>query len=146
MNLRNTIFFLAVVTLFGCAKTPESASEAMPGIQGNWAAVSAVINGGPLPDEMVNDLRLLLTEDRFKTSEGEEVLFDSTYTMDTSQSPSHINMFGNEGDATGKDALGIYSLEEDQLKICYTMPGGKRPVAFESGVGSQVFYIVWERL
>jgi uncharacterized protein (TIGR03067 family) len=54
-------------------------------------------------------------------------------------------MVGTEGDAAGKPALGIYALDGDTLKICYTMPGGERPKDFDSAVGSGRYSATWKR-
>jgi uncharacterized protein (TIGR03067 family) len=54
-------------------------------------------------------------------------------------------MLGTEGDLAGKEAQGIYLLEGDTLKICYTMPGQKRPTAFESLPGSKAYLMIWTR-
>jgi uncharacterized protein (TIGR03067 family) len=114
-------------------------------IQGEWSCVSAVIDGKALPKSTVMVLRLKLTADRFRTERESEVLFDSTYTLNSSAEPRQINMTGTEGDLAGKEAQGIYLLEGNTLKICYTMPGQKRPATFESLPGSKAYLITWTR-
>jgi len=114
-------------------------------IQGEWSCVSAVIDGKPLPKSTVMALRLKLTADRFRTERESEVLFDSTYTLNSSAEPRQINMTGTEGDLAGKEAQGIYLLEGNTLKICYTMPGQRRPATFESLPGSKAYLITWTR-
>jgi hypothetical protein len=54
-------------------------------------------------------------------------------------------MVGTEGDAAAKVAPGIYAIEGDVLKICYVMPGGERPKAFESTAGSGAYLVTWKR-
>jgi uncharacterized protein (TIGR03067 family) len=118
-------------------------------LRGTWRCASAVVNGKALPEASVKKLKLTLTPERYKTERADEVLFDSTYRLDAKHTPRHIDMVGTEGEATGKVAPGIYSVSKDGkrqvLKICYVMPGGERPTAFESGVGSHAFFITWER-
>jgi uncharacterized protein (TIGR03067 family) len=114
-------------------------------LEGSWTCVSAVVNGKPLPDATVKLLRLNLTKDQYKTVKGNETLFESSYTLEPSRNPPHINIVGTEGDLKGKEALGIYSLAQDTLKICYTMPGKQRPTAFASGAGSEAYFMVWKR-
>ena len=114
-------------------------------LEGSWSCVSATVNGKPLADTTVGRLRLTLTQDRYKTERGDEGLFDSTYTTDSSKNPKHIDLVGTEGELTGKKAQGIYAVHGDVLEICYTMPGKERPVAFESRPGSEAHFIVWKR-
>jgi uncharacterized protein (TIGR03067 family) len=114
-------------------------------IEGVWACTEAVNNGQKLPEEKASQLRLTLTTSQFKTQLGEQVLFDSTYTLDASKSPAQIEMLGNEGDLKGKPGLGIIKLEAGVLTLCYTMPGGERPTAFESQPGSKATLTVWKR-
>jgi uncharacterized protein (TIGR03067 family) len=114
-------------------------------MEGTWSCVAATIDGKALPEATVKHLRLTLTKDRYRTEKGTEVLFDSTYVLAASHSPPHIDIVGTEGDLKGKAAQGIYSLIDDTLKICYTMPGGPRPTTFESVPGSGAHFIVWKR-
>ena len=115
------------------------------GLQGTWACLSASVDGKPLAEETVKLLRLTLTNNRYKTEKGAEVLFDSEYILETSQSPAHIDIVGTEGAFKGRSARGICSLAGDTLKICYTMPGKARPTAFASEPGSGAYLIVWKR-
>jgi len=130
---------LFIISLTNC---PTMKAEE---IEGEWSCVSAVIDGKPLPKSTAMALRLKLTADRYKTERDSEVLFDSTYTLDGSAEPKQINMVGTEGDLAGKEAQGIYLLEGNTLKICYTMPGQKRPATFESLPGSKAYLITWTR-
>jgi len=114
-------------------------------IAGSWTCASAIIDGRPLGDDTKKQLRLTLTADRYKSERGDQVLFDSTYTLDASQSPAHIDMIGTEGDLKGKAALGILQLDGDTLTMCYVMPGKERPAAFESQPQSGAFLVVWKR-
>jgi len=114
-------------------------------LTGTWTCLSATVDGKALPKETTDLLSLTLTENRYKTEKGSEVLFDSSYTIDPSANPRQINMVGTEGDMAGKEAQGIYSLEEDVLRICYLMPGLPRPKEFQSPAGSKAYLVLWKR-
>lgn len=131
--------------LFGGVQSTIRGDD-MKELAGTWTCTSAVNDGKPIADDIVKELRLTLTADGgYKTTRGDQVLFDSTCKLDSSQTPKHIDMIGTEGDNKGKAAQGIYALEGDVLKICYTMPGGERPKDFESKAGSGATLVVWKR-
>lgn len=135
---------LGLAFLAGCANTNQIMNDTHH-LSGTWSCVSAVVDGKALPAEAAGQLRLTLTENRYKTEKGSEVLFDSAYNVDASKTPKEINMVGTEGDLAGKEAQGIYSLEGEVLRICYTMPGLPRPQSFESLAGSKAFLVNWRR-
>jgi len=114
-------------------------------LKGTWTCVSATIDGKPLAEEAAKQLKLTMTADRFKTERAGQVLFDSTYTVDSTKTPPQIDMIGTEGELKGKPALGIYKLDANQLTLCYVMPGSPRPQALESQPQSGAFLIVWKR-
>jgi uncharacterized protein (TIGR03067 family) len=122
-----------------------SLADERASLAGNWKCTSATIDGAPLAAETAKLLTLTLTADRFKTQRGDQVLFDSTYTVDATKDPKQIDMIGTEGELTGKPALGIYKLDGDKLTLCYTMPGNERPAKFESAAKSGVYLIEWVR-
>ena len=133
----------ALLTVGACAAEKEINVRSR--MSGTWSCVAATINGKPLADSTVKKLHLTMTDTRYKTERNDEVLFDSSYRLDTTKAPVHINMVGTEGDLAGKEAQGIIALEGDTLKICYTMPGKPRPVSFASPTNSEAYLIVWKR-
>ena len=143
--MKSAIFFLVAATLWwtGCS-TPNTPDETKR-LEGTYFCESAVINGKRLPEQKRTRLRLTLTDKRYRTEDSSEVLFDSTYKLDQHASPKQISMVGTEGDLIGKEALGIYSLQANKLRICYTMPGKPRPTSFESPAGSGAYFLVWRR-
>ena len=147
MKLTSLIIVLAAAACFSVclAATHNMNANATDKLQGTWSCVSATVDGRVLPAETTTLLRLTLTVNRYKTTKGDEVLFDSTYTVNTSTNPKQINMVETEGDLTGKEAQGIYALDGDVLRICYRMPGLGRPDAFESPAGSMSYLVTWKR-
>jgi uncharacterized protein (TIGR03067 family) len=141
MQLNCAVTMLVLAT--ACSTQPAHMNDT--NLQGKWICVSAVVNGKPLGEETIKSLSLTISENRYKTEKGSEVLFDSTYTIDSSETPNKIRMIGTEGELTGKEAHGIYLLEKDTLKICYTMPGDLPPLSFQSTAGSKAYLVVWRR-
>jgi uncharacterized protein (TIGR03067 family) len=141
---------VVVVALCLLARSAAHAAGEVPrdddaALCGAWACTAAVVDGKPLSDAVVKELRLTIDPHRYRTERGGEVLFDSTYRIDPSKRPRQIEMTATEGDAAGQPALGIYALEGDTLRMCYVMPGGARPKTFESAPGSKAFLVTWKR-
>lgn len=112
---------------------------------GVWTCTAAVIDGRPVAAETVQQLRLTLTADRYKSERGDQVLFDSTYAVDFSKHPARIDMIGTEGELQGKAAPGILKLDGNLLTLCYVMPGRERPTAFASQPQSGTFLVTYQR-
>jgi uncharacterized protein (TIGR03067 family) len=141
--------FIATLALAIVASAIAADKENSAGLKsqviGAWSCAEATINGKPLAETSVKKLHLAMTDTRYKTQRKDEVLFDSTYRLDTTKTPAHINMVGTEGDLIGKEAQGIIAVDGDTLKICYTMPGKPRPASFASATNSEAYFIVWKR-
>ena len=142
-----TFIALAAIIVAANAFTAENETNASLAARaaGTWTCAAATINGKPLADTSVKRLHLTMTDTRYKTQRNDEVLFDSTYRLDTTKTPAHINMVGTEGDLIGKEAQGIIAVEGNTLTICYTMPGKPRTISFASATNSEAFLIVWKR-
>jgi uncharacterized protein (TIGR03067 family) len=138
-----TLLATLLVAASACAGEKEISLTSR--MTGTWSCATATINAKPLSETAVKKLHLTITDTRYKTERNDEVLFDSTYRLDTTKAPVHINMVGTEGDLIGKEAQGIIAVQGDTLKICYTMPGKPRPIAFASATNSEAYFIIWKR-
>jgi uncharacterized protein (TIGR03067 family) len=126
------------------ARGDDKGKDDLDKLAGAWRCVSGVNNGKPLPEDVVKQLRLTLTKDRYKTEKGKQVLFDGIYKIDAGRQPKHIDITAPEGEQAGKTSKGIYALEGDTLKMCYA--DKERPKEFESTPGSQTTLVVWKRI
>ena len=144
--MKTLVAIMAVLIVVSTsAAEKETSANLMSRATGTWSCASATINGKILPDSSVKKLHLTMTATRYKTERNDEVLFDSTYQLDTTKVPARINMVGTEGDLIGKEAQGIIAVEGDTLKVCYTMPGKPRPAIFASATNSEAYLIIWKR-
>src|SRR6266700_544720 len=110
MNCSYFSYASAVVCALAFSTVSRGAEpQKLESMEGAWGCSAATINGKQMPETTVKLLRLTMTKDRYKTEKGDEVLFDSTYTLDSTTDPKQINMVGTEGDLKGKEAHGIYS-------------------------------------
>jgi uncharacterized protein (TIGR03067 family) len=123
----------------------EKVTADMDKLIGTWICIAGAIDGKPIPEETAKQLRLVLTKSTYTTLRGDQTLFESTYSLDPAASPKTIDIVGTEGENAGKAAQGIYEVEGDDLRLCYTMPGRDRPRAFDSKPGSGAYNIVWKR-
>ena len=143
--MKTLMAIVAMLVAIAGAAENENRANVTARMTGTWSCVNATINGKPLSATAVKKLHLTITDTRYKTERTDEVLFDSTYRLDTTKTPVHINMIGTEGDLIGKEAQGIIAVEGDTLKICYTMPGKPRPITFASATNSEAYLILWKR-
>jgi uncharacterized protein (TIGR03067 family) len=123
----------------------DKSKDDLEKLAGVWTCVSGINDGKPLPDNVVKQLKLTLTKDRYKTEKGQVVLFDGIYKIDADKQPKHIDITAPEGEQAGKTSKGIYVIEGDNLKMCYANPDKDRPKEFVSKPGSGATFVVWKR-
>jgi uncharacterized protein (TIGR03067 family) len=114
-------------------------------LAGVWKCVSGINDGKPLPEDIVKQLNLTLTKDKYKTEKGAVVLFDGIYKIDAGHKPKHIDITAPEGEQAGSTSKGIYAIEDDTLKMCYAASGKDRPKEFQSKPGSGTTLVIWKR-
>jgi uncharacterized protein (TIGR03067 family) len=132
------LVFFATVSASAQEKKPDAKTEATA-LKGVWEIVTSTFDGKAMP---AKGRTLVFTEKEFTAFSGEKQGRTGTYTLDPSTDPKRIDV--DRGGEDGK-ALGIYSLDKDELKLCYAEPGAKRPSKFESKEGQRVFLLVLKR-
>lgn len=139
---RRLSLLVLVIGLPLCAdeKKADPKADANP-LKGKWEITSASFNGNASPKLKGRVLEFGANE--FTTYEGESKGRTISFTLNPKASPKEIDLNRDGGDTK---ALGIYSIEKDELKLCYAEPGADRPKTFESAAGDKVFLLVMKRV
>ena len=116
--------------------------------EGTWVAVFAQLNGKQAPKEALKDVTMTFAGEKFTLKEpriGRVV--EGTFRIDPSKSPREYSATAVVG-GRKLTTVGIYELDGDTLKICYTPEGGNRPAGFSTKGGTAeqpVFLTVYRR-
>jgi RNA polymerase sigma factor (sigma-70 family) len=125
---------------------PQAADKEKPAksdqenLRGTWAGVSGEAGGNTLPADAVKNYRLVFGDGKLTVKfagEGKE----GTFKLDPAAKPKTIDLTLDGG--TG---VGIYSLDGDTLKLCFTETGKEdRPTEFATKKGRWAVLLVFKR-
>jgi uncharacterized protein (TIGR03067 family) len=135
---------LTAVFSVGAAEN-EAPKKDLAQLQGEWTMVSGSVQGQPLPDELVKQMKRICKGDELTTTRDGETFFKAKVTIDASKTPKTIDYDMTEGTTKGKKHLGIYEVDGDTLKSCFSAPGDERPTDFTTKPGDKRTSTVWKR-
>ena len=129
----------AVVLLLGADAKEDAAKKDRERLHGTWSVVSAERNGEKVPEAQAQKMKIEFKGDTVtvQTGKGSE---EATFKLDPTQKPAAIDITA----AAEKKWLGIYQLEGDTLKVCWS-DGDQRPTEFASKAGSRARLMVLKR-
>jgi uncharacterized protein (TIGR03067 family) len=137
---------LAAGLLVTAGPAGEDASKKdLAALQGDWAAVSFVIDGTKLSDDEAQSIFRTIKGNEYTLFLFSKPLTRGTFQIDAAKKPRAIDVLAADGPAKGKTVLGIYELQGDRLQICTAQPGKDRPADFLAKKGSGHTLQVWER-
>jgi len=129
------------VFIRGAAVVDKPAAPTGEGeLVGEWEMLAAYQSGQALDAAMVKTARRFTSSTETTTFFGDRVFLKASYTTDTSPNPKTIDLVL----ASAKTQLGIYEVQGDVMKICFTAPGEPRPTHFDSS-GPRT-YAIWKRV
>jgi uncharacterized protein (TIGR03067 family) len=114
---------------------------------GDWTYVSGMRSGEKVPKDNLQ-AKVTFTKDTITVPAGPTDKFLMAYKIDASTTPATITMSIKDGPIKEGKAVGIVSIEGDELKLCYVVEMGKepkKPAKFESTKENQAFYFVLKR-
>jgi uncharacterized protein (TIGR03067 family) len=142
MNWKWLPALLVVGLLVAADDKKEDAKKDKEKLTGTWTVVSATQSGKEA--ENAKDGTVVFEGDNITaTVDGKE--HKLTFKIDPDKKPKTIDLTPSDGPEKDKVHEGIYSLEKDELKICFAKPGAERPKEFESKEGSEIMLIVLKK-
>jgi len=127
------------------AKVDVASTGPATEIEGEWAMISAVLDGKPLAPDMVKWCKRVTRGNVTKILAGPQTMLDAEFTLDAAHTPRHIDYVNRSGRNKGKAQTGIYDIAGDVLRICVAAPGDARATDFSSTRGDGRSYTVWRR-
>jgi uncharacterized protein (TIGR03067 family) len=144
MRVHTILVLAAGLLLAADAPKDDATKKDVEKFQGTWTAAEVVINGMDLPEDQLKELKLTIDGNKRTLKVGDAVRTKSTFKLDPSKSPKHIDITIEEGPQKGTYP-GIYEITADTQKLCLALEGGGRPKEFSSKADSGHLYQVFKR-
>ena len=115
-------------------------------IEGTWKVVALEVGGNKSSDEDARKLTVVNGADGSWSlrSEGREIS-QGTTVIDPLKQPHTIDFTPTSGGGKGNLHLGIYEVNENRRRLCFTPPGQARPTEFVSQPGTEQILVTFER-
>jgi len=140
---------LVAVLVLGFCALPALAEDTtaveLKKLQGDWAAVSMVVDGVKSSDDEAQCLFRTVKGNSYTMYFFKKQLARYHFTIDATKQPKLIDITPAGARANAKLIRGIYKLDGNRWTICLGAPGKDRPKEFRSEEGSGNQLIVWER-
>src|SRR5215470_10616002 len=112
--------FVALSFALAHAQETEAAKKDIALLQGEWTMVAGSADGAPLPEEMVKNSKRVCKSNETTTIIGGNPFMKAKFTLDPSKKPKAIDYEMLEGFTKGKKQLGIYEIDGDTFKSCFS--------------------------
>ena len=113
---------------------------------GTWALMSATLNGTVAdPEECKLYLDTIKGGKAVTKYKGKDVATATYKLIDTTKTPTQIDLAVESGPAKGRMMKGIYKFDGNKLVTCFGGMGKDRPTAFESKKGSGTVLQTFEK-
>ncbi len=131
------------------AATDEAAFRAvmtplLKELQGEWAPVTLITNGQPLPAAMLMMGSRTVSGNETKVVFGGQVMVHAKMRLDESRAPVAVDYL-NIGRGARTVSLGILERRDHLVRICMAPPDAPRPGDFSSEKGSGLIFSEWRR-
>jgi uncharacterized protein (TIGR03067 family) len=139
------IGFIAFIFTTARAQDSDAAKADKARLQGEWTMVSGERNGTAFPSEMTNNSKRVTVGDETTVTLQGEFLMKTKFTLDPAKTPKTIDYSVTGGPSIGSAMLGIYELDGDTVKFCYSIPGKERPTEFLTKPDDGRILSVWKQ-
>jgi uncharacterized protein (TIGR03067 family) len=124
----------------------EAVAKELQAFKGAWRVISKEVDGKKISEEEIKDV--ILTSDgsgKFSGRRGDKVFVEATARLDSAKNAKAIDVTYTEGEKKGKTVPGIYEIDGDTVRVCFSRPGDDRPSEFSAKAGSGRTLVVYKR-
>lgn len=123
----------------------QAARDDLKKLQGGWVCVAMEREGDEVPADNFKGSTALYEDDRVTLYRDGEVFRRGIVTLDPTSSPKKVNTWDLGGPYEDKTVPGIYEVDGDTLKICFSRPGADRPAEFTTKKAPGFLYCTYKR-
>ena len=146
--MKTRLLTIAAVGLLLAAAAPkeDDAKKELEKWQGTWTLVGAEEKGEKLSDDKLKQTPVTLTikDDKFTIKIGDQSL-EGTFKIDPAKKPKEYEAKATTPDGKVEESKGIYEIEGDTLKVCFTSADKERPKEFKTAPGSETFIHTYKK-
>ncbi len=147
--------FLLIFLMIGSSPPPARADDPAPSrqaakddlkkFQGTWECVSMEREGDEIPADHLKGTSVVYEDDLATLYRDGDLFRRSIITLDPSKSPKRINTWDLAGPYADDSVPGIYEIDGDTLKLCFSRPKVARPTEFTTKKEPGFLYVVYKR-
>jgi uncharacterized protein (TIGR03067 family) len=137
---------IAIAVAGAWARDDEARDKDKAALQGEWMMVAGEREGEPFPEDFKKDAKRIVKDDETSVVIMGQVFMKAKFTIDPSKKPKTIDYDVTEGGAQGMKLIGIYEVDGENAKFCFTTSEGARPTDFTTKADDGRTLSVWKRV
>jgi len=131
---------------FAQPASEEKAKKDLERMQGTWIMHALEVDGKDVPTPKLQDTILIVKGDEYRTKVKKMEPAGFRLKLDSSKNPRTIDMIRKLPDGTEEVIKGIYTFENDLLKICRGLTSAQeRPNQFATWPNTNYFVVTWKK-
>ncbi len=142
-----TLLSLSLALCFGLVALADDKKETKfdaAKLVGDWTYVEGMRSGDKVEKDHLAGV-VTFEKDKVMVPAGPDAKFVMAFKIDDKATPATIDMEIKDGPVKEGKAIGIISVDGDNLKICYVVEGNKRPAKFESTKDNNAFFFTLKK-
>jgi len=136
-----------LVVLFAAVAVADDKDAAadLKAMVGKWDIQKAELGGKDVAGSYKKAVKFEVAAGGKFTTQVGEGKYDGTFTVDPAKKPKRMDIKPSTGPNKGKTLTAVYTLDGDDLTICYDLTGADYPTGFESKPDTKLFLVTYKR-